>query len=126
MIIEPSLLIRKLVRRAISQEDQDMDSSTTTTPASASDFRTPPRIIIPKLARSRDRWKAKAAARNRQFRAEKIHSRDLEISRQRWKDRALAAEQKLQDLQQQLQRTEADLAEASSQIAQLQDDSKKN
>jgi hypothetical protein len=103
-----------------------MDSPATTTPASASDFRTPPRIIIPKLARSRDRWKAKAAARNRQFRAEKIHSRDLEISRQRWKERALAAEQKFQELQQQFQRSEADLAAARAQIAQLEDDSKKN
>jgi predicted nucleic acid-binding Zn-ribbon protein len=103
-----------------------MDSPTETTPTSASDFRTPSRIIIPKLARSRDQWKAKATARKRQYRAEKIHSRDLEISRQRWKDRAVDAEQKLQELQQQLQRAETDLAEARSQSAQLPDDSKKN
>ena len=93
---------------------------------SANDFRTPPRILIPKLVRSRDQWKAKATARKHQYRKEKIHSRDLQHSRQRWKDRALAAEQKLQELQQQLQRAEADLAGARSQIAQLQDDSKKN
>jgi hypothetical protein len=101
-----------------------MDSPTATTPASA--FRTPPRILIPKLARSRDRWKAKATARKCQYRKEKIHSRDLEISRQRWKERAGDAAQQLQELQQQLQRAEADLVEARSQIAQLQDDSKKN
>ena len=103
-----------------------MDCPTTTIPTSAGAFRTPPRIIIPKLARSRDRWKAKATARKKQYRAEKIHSRDLEASRQRWKERALEAEQKLQETQQQLQRMEADLAAARAQIAQLEDDSKKN
>jgi len=101
-----------------------MDSSAETTPAS--DFLTPPRILIPKLVLSRDQWKAKATARKRQYRKEKIHSRDLEHSRQRWKDRALAAEQKVQQLQQQCQCAEADLAEARSQSAQLEDDSKKN
>jgi hypothetical protein len=117
--IEPSVFIQKPVRRTTNQEAQDMDSPTTTTPTSATAFRTPPRILIPKLALSRDQWKAKATTRKRQFRAEKIHSRDLEISRQRWKERAVEAEQKLQ-------RAEADLAEARSQIAQLQDDAKKN
>ena len=85
----------------------------------ASDFRTPPRILIPKLVRSRDQWKVKAGERKRQYRKEQIRSRDLSISRERWKERALAAEQ-------QLEQTEANLAEARSQIAQLQDDAKKN
>lgn len=103
-----------------------MDSPATTTPTSASAFRTPPRIIIPKLARSRDQWKAKATTRKHQYRKEKIYSRDLESSRARWKERALDAEQKLQELQQQLQRAATDLAETRSQRAQLQDDAKKN
>jgi hypothetical protein len=107
-----------------NQKDQDMDRPAETT--TASDFRTPPRILIPKLVSSRDKWKAKATARKRQYRKEKIHSRDLALSRQRWKDRAVAAEQKLLELQQQLQRTEAALAQARSQLAQLQDDSKKS
>lgn len=101
-----------------------MDSPAKTTPAS--DFLTPPRILIPKLVRSRDQWKVKATARKRRCHKEKIHSRDLSRSRQRWKDRALAAEQKIQELQPQLQRLETDLAQARSQLAQLQDDSKKN
>jgi hypothetical protein len=101
-----------------------MDSSTPTTPAS--DFRTPPRILIPKLVRSRDRWKAKATVRKRQYRKELIHSRDLELSRQRWKDRALAAEQKVLDLEQQLHSSQADLAQTRCELAQHQDDSKKN
>src|SRR5712671_512186 len=101
-----------------------MDSPAETT--SASDFRTPPRILIPNLARSRDQWKAKATARKLQYRKEKIHSRDLKHSRQRWKQRALAAEQRLQELQQQLQCAEADLAAARSPNAQRHDDAKKN
>jgi len=92
----------------------------------ASDFRTPPRILIPKLVRSRDQWKAKATTRKRQYRKEKVHSRDLELSRQRWKERALDAEQKLQELQQQLLHAAADLTEACAHLAQLQDDAQKN
>jgi hypothetical protein len=101
-----------------------MDSPSTTT--FTTDFRTPPRILIPKLARSRDQWKAKATARKRQYRQEQVRSRDLECSRQLWKERARAAEQKLQEIQQQLQHSAADLTEARSAIAQLQDDAKKN
>ena len=101
-----------------------MDSLTEMT--SANDFRTPPRILIPKLARSRDQWKAKATARKNQYRKEKIHSRDLESSRARWKDRALNAEQQLHELQERLRCAAAELQEARSQIAQREDDSKKN
>ena len=89
-------------------------------------FRTPPRILIPKLVRSRDQWKAKAATRKRQYRQEKIRNRDLSLSRQRWKERAEAAAQKLQDLQEQLEAAQADLTQARSQLASLQDDAKKN
>ena len=95
------------------------------TPTS-SDFLTPPRILIPKLVSSRDKWKVKATTRKRLLHKEKIHSRDLSLSRRRWKDRALEAEQKLLEAQQQVQRCQADLAEAHSRIAQLQDESKKN
>jgi hypothetical protein len=94
--------------------------------ASASDFRTPPRILIPKLVRSRDQWKAKAGERKRQYRKEQIHSRDLSISRQRWKERALAAEQKLQEHQQLLDHLQAELTEARSRIPSSQDDAQKN
>ena len=91
-----------------------MDRLDPTTPAS--DFRTPPRILIPKLVSSRDKWKVKATDRKRRLHKEKIHSRDLSLSRQRWKDRALAAELKLQELQ--LERSQSD-------VAQLRDDLQK-
>jgi hypothetical protein len=93
-----------------------MDCLDATTPAS--DFLTPPRILIPKLVSSRDKWKAKATDRKHRLHKEKIHTRDLSLSRQRWKDRALAAELKILDLQLQLERSRAD-------IAQLQDDLQK-
>ena len=99
-----------------------MDSAST----SASDFLTPPRILIPKLVRSRDQWKAKATARKRQFHKERIRSRDLALSRRRWKERALAAEQQLQQLRLQLPQTEADLAGARSQIPPTHPDGEKN
>lgn len=101
-----------------------MDSPTE--PMATSDFRTPPRILIPKLVSSRDKWKAKATDRKRLYRKERIRSRDLALSRQRWKDRALAAEQKLQELQQQHQRAGAELRQARSQIVQLREGAKKN
>jgi hypothetical protein len=78
------------------------------------------------LASSRDKWKAKATARKRQYRQEKIRSRDLQRSRQRWQERAVAAEQKLEEVQQQLQRRETDLAQARAVSAPLPDDAPKN
>lgn len=56
----------------------------TTTPS----FRTPPRILIPKLVRSRDAWKAKATARKVQRKTLEIRVRDLEASRELHRQRA--------------------------------------
>lgn len=44
-------------------------------------FRTPARILIPKLVQSRDAWKAKADERKQQRKALEIRVRDLEASR---------------------------------------------
>ena len=101
-----------------------MDSLTPTT--STNDFRTPPRILIPKLVISRDKWKVKATLRKRRLHKEKIRTRDLSLSRQQWKDRALAAELKTQELQLRLERSQADLAQAQAEIVRLEEDSKKN
>jgi chromosome segregation ATPase len=101
-----------------------MDGSATPTHPLPS-FRSPPRILIPKLVRSRDRWKAKAAQRKRDLKAAQIRTRDLASSRQRWKARALGAEQQLQDLQRQLQDTQRLLEQARAEIDQLQEQAKK-
>ena len=93
----------------------------------ADKFRSPPRILIPKLVQSRDKWKAKATTRKHQLHKEKIRCRDLSISRQLWKERVSAAQQELLDLRLKLQQVEAERDQAQAQLAQLQDDvAKKN
>jgi chromosome segregation ATPase len=99
-----------------------MDGTTTTASLL---FRSPPRILIPKLVHSRDAWKAKAGHRQRQLKAAQIRCRDLGLSRQRWKDRALASEQRGQQLQQQLAQARQELDQAHAQVAALQEDLKK-
>jgi hypothetical protein len=75
----------------------------------ASPFQTPPRILIPKLLRSRDDWKAKATRRKHEGKALRIRIRDLTASRLRHRLRAdrLARENeqlrlRLEHVQQQL------------------------
>lgn len=72
---------------------------------SACQFQTPPRILIPKLVRSRDAWKAKAAQRKAQRKALEIRVRDLEASRDLHRQRA-------EQLQKQVDQLEAELANA--------------
>ena len=50
--------------------------------STATPFKTPARILIPKLVRSRDAWKTKANARKDQRKALEIRVRDLEASRE--------------------------------------------
>ena len=68
-------------------------------------FRTPPRILIPKLVRSRDAWKAKATTRKTQRKALEIRVRDLDASRDLHRQRA-------EQLQQRVTQLEAELADA--------------
>lgn len=68
-----------------------MDGATATTLA----FRTPPRILIPKLVKSRDGWKTKANERKKRLKAARIRNRDLEASRKVWRERATAAEERV-------------------------------
>jgi hypothetical protein len=91
----------------------------------AASFRSPPRILIPKLVESRDKWKAKATRRKRELKKEQIRSRDLGASRERWKERALAAEQRLQTLQQQIDETQGQLEQARAEVTRLQEAQKK-
>ena len=89
-----------------------MDSATTVA------FLTPSRILIPKLLRSREGWKARAAARKKVNKALQIRVRDLTLSRNSWKTRALDAEQKLRDTDDQLAHTRQllDAATAAAEI----------
>lgn len=65
-------------------------------------FRTPHRILIPKLVRSRDAWKAKAAQRKAQRKALQIRVRDLELSRDRHRQHAERLQQRIAQLEEQL------------------------
>lgn len=72
-------------------------------------FQTPSRILIPKLVRSRDAWKAKATQRKRQRKALLIRVRDLTASRLRHRQRADSLAQQLDQLRLQLQHTQQQL-----------------
>jgi hypothetical protein len=73
----------------------------------STDFLTPPRILIPKLVASRDGWKLKAGKRKRQLKAAQVRIRDLEVSRDRWHERATAAEAQVNELRRQLEQAQA-------------------
>ena len=67
------------------------------------EFQTPARLLIPKLVRSRNAWKAKATARKKQRKALEIRVRDLLASRDRHRQRARALTQQLEVSQLQLE-----------------------
>lgn len=91
-----------------------MDGAT----GSAQTFRTPPRILIPKLVGSRDGWKAKAAERKKKLKAARIRVRDLENSR-------ADGRQKNSDAQLRIAELERQLAQAQQDAATLRDELKK-
>jgi chromosome segregation ATPase len=88
-------------------------------------FRSPPRILIPKLVASRDGWKRKATQRKTKLQAALITIRDLTASRQLWKNRAHEAEANVHARTEQLRHTQAQLQHAQDALAQLQADQKK-
>ena len=68
-------------------------------------FRTPVRTLLPKLAKSRDKWKNKCQQRRTQNKALKIKIQDLSASRDAWRakyEALLAEHQQLQTQQDQL------------------------
>jgi hypothetical protein len=58
-------------------------------------FRSPTHILVPKLAHSRDRWKAKAAERRHQLKLAKLNIRDLQRSRESWREQCGELEERL-------------------------------
>ena len=83
----------------------------------ASSFRTPPRILIPKLVRSRDGWKAKATHRKHQIKDLRIRIRDLTASRLRHRQRADRLAQDNEQLQLRLEHTQQQLEQLRQQPA---------
>lgn len=60
-----------------------------------SSYRCPPKRLLRLFHRSRDRWKQRAADKQREIRRLRVSVRDLKASRDYWKQQALQARQAL-------------------------------
>ena len=94
-----------------------MDGSPATMTEIRKQFRTPLRILVPKLLKSRDDWKAKSDARKAQLKSAKITLRDLRASRELWRGRAADAQAAAVELRAQLARAEHDRDAAQAALA---------
>jgi hypothetical protein len=54
------------------------------------EFNSAPARVVLMLTRSREKWKERVAAKQREIRRLRVKVRDLEVSRAYWKRRALA------------------------------------
>jgi hypothetical protein len=54
------------------------------------EFKSAPARVVSMLTRSREKWKQRVAAKQREIRRLRVKVRDLEISRDAWKEKALA------------------------------------
>jgi len=102
-----------------------MDKERPSATATIKSYRTPTRILLPKLLVSRDGWKAKATKRKAKLKAASIKNRDLETSRQLWKERAAQSQRECDQLREQLRLAQQQLEEAQAEIARLREDAKK-
>ena len=82
-------------------------------------YRTPTRILLPKLLKSRDDWKAKSDARKVKLKAAQIKIRDLTASRDLWRDRAEQPRTETQQLQEQLQQALRERDEAQAEVGEF-------
>ena len=85
-------------------------------------FRTPMRILVPKLLKSRTGWKAKSDRRKAELKAAKIKIRDVSASRDRWRQQAEQAEEEARQLRQRAEQAERARETA---LARLEDAQKK-
>ena len=74
-------------------------------------FRTPLRILVPKIFKSRDDWRAKSDRRKVQLKSAQIKIRDLTLSRERWKNTGGAAQERIRELEDQLQQSRNESAQ---------------
>jgi len=89
-------------------------------------FRSPARVLIPKLVTGRERWKAKAGERKRRLKSAQIRLRDLEGSRELWRERAELAERRLAELERAATAASAELAAVRDESAALRESLKKS
>ena len=88
-------------------------------------FRTPVRILLPKLFESREAWKAKAEQRRAELRSAQINIRDLSNSRAMWRERAEHYEEHNRQLQVQFQQIQSELEQTRAALTALEEAKKK-
>ena len=88
-------------------------------------FRTPVRILLPKLLKSRDDWKAKSHQRKAKLKSARTKIRDLSASRDKWRQRTARLEEENRQLQEQLEQAQRELAQTRAALTELEDAKKK-
>jgi len=88
-------------------------------------FRTPLRILLPKLLKSRNGWKAKSDRRKAELKAAKIKIRDCSASRDRWRQQTEQLEKENRQLRERAEQADRELVETRAKLAQLEDAKKK-
>lgn len=97
-----------------------MDGSATMTEIRET-FRTPLRILVPKLLKSRDDWKAKSHRRKAQLKAANVKIRDVSASRDMWRERTEQLQEENRQLQERLEHTERERDATRAALTQLED-----
>lgn len=85
-------------------------------------FRTPMRVLLPKLLKSRNDWRAKSHRRKAELKTAKVKIRDVSASRDMWRQRAEQFEAEIRQLRQRAEQAER---ERDTALAQLEDAKKK-
>jgi len=88
-------------------------------------FRTPVRILLPKLLKSRAGWKAKSDRRKAELKAAKIKIRDCSASRERWRERTERLEEETRRLRERAEQAERELEQTRAALTQLDNAQKK-
>ena len=83
-------------------------------------FRTPTRILLPKLFQSRDGWKAKSHLRKAQLKSATINIRDLSASRERWRQQTQQLDEQNKQLRERLEQVERERDAALTQLEAAQ------
>jgi chromosome segregation ATPase len=83
-------------------------------------YNSPMRILLPKILKSRDGWKAKSHKRKAELKAAKIKIRDCSASRDMWRRRTELSEAKNRELQERAEQAESDFQAVQTQLADLQ------
>jgi hypothetical protein len=88
-------------------------------------FSTPVRILLPKLLKSRNDWKAKSHQRKAELKSAKIKCRDLSASRAKWRQRTEQLQEENRQLQERLERAECERDATRAALTQLEGAQKK-